>query len=658
MKTFRGKTLTLVVTAIVLSLYIYRTVFTGTLIGEPFDARLMITLHEHMWRWLNGLVSFRDTEFFYPYQTALGFSDVFLVQGLIYSLFRIVGFDSMSSWLNVTILLTIIGNIGWVFVAKKFINNFVVQILFIATIISSLSFVYYMGLNPNIVGYSFLSWILLLFNSLINEKNPQKKHVKFCIFVLTILIYALSCWYGTFFLLITLVFRFLILFISKKEKIKVSFNLKVMRVYLLFSPAILFFSWLFYFVYITIASQPDRPVDDLIRNSPRIQQILKGANPNGGGIEGSIFSELYRFLNLDTPIIYGEKLGDWGGGLGLFIPIATILVLLLNVFYKKYLKDYSWIGAVALVYSYFLVFGDDNSVHSYFFNSITGLNSIRSPSRYVVFVGYASIFLVFYYFDKIFSSLNQLKTRFLVLAFLLVLVLDQQRSSFKGWDRKEFINAELLATKVEIQKNCDYFYYDHPGGWWFDQIEALTFAVQIGVPTVNGYSGAYPPGYPVEPWNSSDDPLKIFDWIKKIDSSKKGCLVTGRSEIKSLNEKYDSVDFVGFTGLETQGEDSWRWAISQNPYIYIFNDSFKSREISFNVKTSRCFENQRITITDSKNNKIISEAIVNKELSYKLELNMEQAIIKRIQFNTDASSCKIEGDPRDLFFEIKNFKVS
>jgi hypothetical protein len=216
MKTFRGKTLTLVVTAIVLSLYIYRTVFTGTLIGEPFDARLMITLHEHMWRWLNGLVSFRDTEFFYPYQTALGFSDVFLVQGLIYSLFRIVGFDSMSSWLNVTILLTIIGKIGWVFVAKKFMNNFVVQILFIATIISSLSFVYYMGLNPNIVGYSFLSWILLLFNSLINEKNPQKKHVKFCFFVLTMLIYALSCWYGTFFLLITLAFRYLILFISKK----------------------------------------------------------------------------------------------------------------------------------------------------------------------------------------------------------------------------------------------------------------------------------------------------------------------------------------------------------------------------------------------------------------------------------------------------------
>lgn len=657
MKTFQGKTIILVITAIVLNLYIYRTVFTGNLIGEPFDARLMISLHEHMWRWLNGLVSFRDTEFFYPYQTALGFSDVFLVQGLIYSLFRIIGFDSMSSWLNVTLLLTIIGNIGWVFVAKKFINNFAVQLLFILTIISSLTFVYYMGLNPNIVGYSYLSWIFLLFHSLTIEKNLQKKHIKICFFILSILIYALSCWYGTFFVLMTLAFRYLILFILQKGRIKVSFSLKVIKVYFLFSPAIIFLSWLFYYVYITIASQPDRPVDDLLRNSPRIQQIFKGANPNGGGIEGSIFSAFYKYLSLDKPIIYGEKLGDWGGGLGFFIPIATIFVILLNVLYKRFLKDYSWIGGVTLVYSYFVVFGNDNSIHAFFFNSITGLNSIRSPSRYIIFVGYASIFLVFYYFDKIFSSLNQNKTRVLLLVFLSILFLDQQRSSFKGWDRKDFINAELMATKVDIQKNCDYFYYDHPGGWWFDQIEALTFAVQIGVPTVNGYSGAYPPGYPVEPWNSSDDPFKIFDWIKKIDSSKRGCLVTGRSEIKSLNGRYDSIDFVGFTGLESQGEDSWRWAISQSPYIYIFNDSFETREIRFSIKTSQCFKNQKITITDSKNNIVTPEVNIYKEQSYKLKLDMKDAIIKRFQFNTDASSCKVKGDPRDLFFEIKNFQI-
>jgi hypothetical protein len=51
-----------------------------------------MVLHEHWWRWINGKTSFLDTEFFYPFDKALGFSDVFLTQGLIYSLFRFFGF--------------------------------------------------------------------------------------------------------------------------------------------------------------------------------------------------------------------------------------------------------------------------------------------------------------------------------------------------------------------------------------------------------------------------------------------------------------------------------------------------------------------------------------------------------------------------------------
>ena len=128
--TTSRKTLFLGLVAIIFNLYIYRTVFSGNLIGEPFDARLMITLHEHMWRWLNGLVSFRDTEFFYPYNTGLGFSDVFLVQGILYSIFRLLGFDSLSSWINITLLLVIVGNLGWVAVARKFLDKFIIQILF------------------------------------------------------------------------------------------------------------------------------------------------------------------------------------------------------------------------------------------------------------------------------------------------------------------------------------------------------------------------------------------------------------------------------------------------------------------------------------------------------------------------------------------------
>jgi hypothetical protein len=658
--TTSRKTLFLGLLAIVFNLYIYRTVFSGNLIGEPFDARLMITLHEHMWRWLNGLVSFRDTEFFYPYNTGLGFSDVFLVQGILYSVFRLLGFDSLSSWINITLLLVIVGNLGWVAIARKFLDKFIIQILFVLTMISSLSFVNYFTFNANIVGYTYLSWLVLFLINIKDEKKSNKRHIKISLFIIALLIYALSCWYGTFFLLLTF-FSYSIIFVIKKRfklNFKYKIDKKVVSIYLFFSPLILFLIWLFYYVYISIALQPQRSIDELIRNSPRIQQIFKGAHPKLRDIDGAIFSKVYEFLDLDKIIIYGNELGDWGGGLGLILPLATIFVIILSFFKRKLIKDYSWILAIIISYCYLVVFGKDYSIHSYFFEIVPGVNSIRSPSRYIILVGFAAIFTTYFVLNKIYTSSKNTRIKSILLVLLLTLLLDQIRAPFKGWERSEFINSELISMESEIQRNCDYFYYDRPGGWWFDQIEALSFAVQIGVPTVNGYSGAYPPGYPIEPWNSIEDPLRIFDWIDKIDKNKRGCFVTGRSKIRYLNRKTDSIDFVGFTGNETKGQNSWRWAISPSPYVYIIDHSFSIKEIKFNLKTSQCFSSQKISITDSQNKMISPVSVVSGEKEYVLNIDMTDSIVKMIQFSTDAEACFVDGDPRNLYFEIKNFKMN
>ena len=204
------ETIILLIISITFSLYTYRSAFYGKLLGDPFDSRLMIVLHEHWWRWFNGLVELRDTEFFYPYNTALGYSDVFLVQGVIYSVFRFFNQDLANSWTFATLLLLIIGNLGWVFVANKYIKIFVVRFLFILTITSSLSFVNYFTLNPNIVGYSYLSWLSLFYLNIRSEKKAKIRTRKWAIFILIILIYALSCWYGAFFLVFTLFIKELI----------------------------------------------------------------------------------------------------------------------------------------------------------------------------------------------------------------------------------------------------------------------------------------------------------------------------------------------------------------------------------------------------------------------------------------------------------------
>jgi len=617
----------------------------------------MISLHEHMWRWLNGLVSFRDTEFFYPYKTALGFSDVFFVQGLAYSVFRFVGLDSLSSWVNVTIILVIIGNIGWVVIAKKYLKNFIIQFLFVLTMISSVSFVHYFTFNANVVGYAFLSWMLVFFLNISNEKKTTNFHVKVNLFVIAFFIYALSCWYAAFFLLMTIILKLAIFIFYYGFRINLRFTPLIVKVYLYFSPVIVFFIWLFYFVYISVSDQPERSVTEMITNSPRIQQISRGANPNGGGMEGAVFSELYKWLKLDNPIVFNEVLGDWGGGIGLFLPLLIIAVLFSNLFVTKVIKDYSWIVAVSSTYIYFMVFGNNISLHSYFFNLVPGLNSIRSPSRYIIFIGFAGIFLVFYYFDRIISRSKNYFVNIAVLLLIVTVFLDQQRISYKGWDRENFINPALMALKSEIQNNCDYFYYDKPGGWWYDQIEALAFAVQIGVPTVNGYSGAFPPNYPDLSWNEDAPSLQIFDWMKQIEEDKKGCLILGNSNVRYLSNLVPSVDFYGFTEEESNGSSNWRWAVSKEAHLLFIGKENSRQLIEFELRGATCFENQMIEVFVSNSTKSRNLLINKKGLIQSFILDFKENRANSITFSINSPPCVLEGDPRDLYFEIKNIKL-
>jgi hypothetical protein len=624
------------------------------LLGDPFDSRLHIILHEHWWRWFNGLVSFRDTEFFYPFDKALGFSDVFFTQGIIYSIFRFIGFGLPTSWTLTTILLLVIGNLGWVFVARKYIKNYILQILLVLAFVSSLSFVYYFTFNPNIVGYSYLSWIALFINNIIEEKNSKNKNRKISVFISLILIYALSCWYGAFFVILIIsaraLFEVIFNFDSFKQNVKkINFIFNI-RQYLVQLPVQVFLVWLFIYVYVSVVNQPKRPTDELFRNSPRIHLLPNGSNVDGTKLSGSIFKDLYLLLGLDF-----EK--EYGIGIGIFTLLLGIFITFYGIVKKLYSKNQKlWILTFLSVYLYFVVFFERFSLHQLFFENIPGFNSIRCPSRYVILLGFFIIFGIFYTFDAMVKKSNKIKIGVIFLSFILLF--DQYRSPFKGWDPEVLINTDLMSQKEEIKKNCDYFYYDFPGGWWYDQIEAMTFAIQVGVPTVNGYTGAFPVGYPTESFTSNDEPLKIFEWISKIDPQKRGCFVTGRSEIKSLNGEFDSIDFIGFTELETNGSASWRWAVSPNPYLYILSNSDKKKEISFTLNTSQCNPVQEISILDGQGNTINPDKKVTNSSEFQVEVDMRNAVIRRIQIITDSGGCQLGNDPRNLFFEIKDFKIS
>ena len=649
MKDFRR--VILVFVSVISTLFTYRSIFNGKLLGDPFDSRLQLILHEHWWRWFNGLVEFRDTEFFYPFKTALGYSDVFFTQGILYSLLRFLNLDLANSWTVTTIFLLIIGNLGWVFIARKYLNNFVFQVFLVLTSNLSLSFVLYFTLNPNIVGYSFLPWFYLLYVSVKSENNKDRKQFKVGISIILFLIYALSCWYGAFFIALTLIVKLMIdaWFLKlNKKKIEWSFLSKLnLKLILILLPFQLFLIWLFYYVYISVLNQPFRPVEEMLRNSPRLELLPNGANVNGQYLSGSFFRHLYMIFNLD-------KENEYTIGIGLSVFVIFLYVILYYLYKEyKFLHDYSL--GISIIFSYLIFIEINNfSIHRIFFEYIPGFNSIRNPSRYVILIGFFAIFAIFYFFDQFYSSTKRKINRFLILMFSLIVLLDQYRSPFQGWEKSQLINTDLMAKKEEIIQNCDYFYYDKPGGWWYDQIEAMTFAIQAGVPTVNGYSGAFPPGYPTEPFNSDKPPLKIFEWIETIDKKERGCFIAGSTSIKTLNKGLMSVDLVGFTQLETDGKNNWQWAVSPNPYIFIINYSGKRLQLGFELNPTNCFDKTDIRISDDGKKDLYQGVLTQEGKNFEFELDFKESIVKRLEIITKVDSCKLENDPRSLYFEVKN----
>lgn len=610
----------------------------------------MIVIHEHWWRWLNGLTDFRDLGFFYPYDKALGFSDIFLVPGILYSIFRFFSFGLAESWTFTTFTVLVIGNLGWVLVAKRFIKTNVIKILFVATIVSSFSFTAYFAINPNIVGYSLLSWFALLIYSIESEKNNFQKQVKIAIFVILFQLYALSYWYGAFFIGFIILVRILsgIIFHRDKQNFKYIFLGKRInkKIWAFSSPFIFLLTWVFYYVYFSVAGEPIRPKSELTLNSPDPLMLLNAGNPTQYGLKNQIFEEFYQFFGYNLPF---ENLIGLGFAVTLIGLTASVLFFLRE---KRSIK--LWIIALIAVYLYFANLINDVSMHSLLFEIIPGFNSIRYPARYVIILGFVLIFISFKVIDNTIKKGNHQFLKFPLYLLLVVMLLDQVRGPFSGWDKKLLVNKNLFAQAEDIKNSCDYFYFDHPGGWWYDQIEAITFSTQVGIPTVNGYSGAFPKRYPIQNWNSIFGSFEIFDWISQIDPAKRGCFLSGISNLKLLSSEKTFVDFVGFTPKEEKGSNSWNWAVNEEPYLYVFNSTGSNLELTFEIETSQCFTNQNIIIRDMESSEVLQNKVVYDQEEFKIGLSFENNYLNQIQFSTDADGCKVEGDPRGLYFNIKN----
>jgi hypothetical protein len=66
---------------------------------------------------------------------------------------------------------------------------------------------------------------------------------------------------------------------------------------------------------------------------------------------------------------------------------------------------------------------------------------------------------------------------------------------------------------------------------------------------------------------------------------------------------------------------------------------------------------QNFEIKEFPNRELFRGSVGNEGRLLEFKLNVQEDNVSRIEINTDSPACKLEGDPRDLYYEIKNLRV-
>jgi hypothetical protein len=195
--------------------------------------------------------------------------------------------------------------------------------------------------------------------------------------------------------------------------------------------------------------------------------------------------------------------------------------------------------------------------------------------------------------------------------------------------------------------------------WWDDQLQAMITSAESGLPTVNGYSGGFPNGYPNLNWRSKSDLLSVGKWLTANNAEEKSCVLR-RNLVESFNPKIFVDSNEGFDLIETNGKDVWRWSVASQSSLKLINyrKQLASDSITLDLQLPKCSANSNVNIQIGsgviQSFKIESDEKKSIKLNYSINGESEQYL----NFFIEGSGCTVNDDPRKLYFNVSNIQVN
>jgi len=555
--------------------------------GDLADGRFNAVILEHLFGWVSGRwTDLWSPGFFYPNQGALAFSDNHFGSALPYLLLRWLGFtreEAFSGWYVVGCSLNFI--VSYIVLRKLHFSIF-------AASAGAFVFSYFL---PALAqdGHSQLVYrfaIPLAFYALWNFIYKQK------ISALGVLAFWICVqFYCSIYLGLFLIFLLLASLIALLPLLKNHFlegltqswlkSKKRSRIAFL-SLIILSIAGLFLLLqkYYQVAQQYgfSRSMLEIKQMLPRLESYLIADRSPLSSFVGSWFTEVtYRgehqlFLGIGVSILF----------------IFGCLVPWFNYFSQNrpFAQSQNAVGKVAF-FSFLILFlltlkfgiggGRLASVYE-FLLAIPGIMSIRAVTRMVIVLGLPVAILISLSCDGLigrFSQNDYLKRLFFsiliaVLLSLEVIFFTNVRAPLESWSTRK--NDVMALLPLPLPPNSILFINnDGKGPWYLTELDAMVIAQDMGLPTVNGYSGQFPAGHHHPTMNSCIpymDRLKAYGRINAVSDDEMKNYAVNIIEIRpSCSKNFQEADFsLGTTIYSTSIPDCKQALLKGKPIPGVF----------------------------------------------------------------------------------------